>query len=123
MRRACIALTLAVTLALPACVGNSEPPGASGTTTTAAEAEFPGIGTTGAHWERSHEQVPGSPRGSAYLPFLRDGRQAAYAAVFGDDRVLTYQVYMESGTSLDQVSMAILKSPLVANESPHPRVG
>jgi hypothetical protein len=85
---------------------------APNTETPTAQASVPrliGYAATRAEWDRTHEAAPGYIPGSAYLPFVR-ARQPRYAAVSGDDRILSYSYFFAEHTTLEMAMREILRN-------------
>ena len=71
------------------------PPPASPPAST--EPLLTGFGGTRASWDASHQEAGGRfTRGSVYGPLLA-GAQPTYAGVVGDDRIISYDLYMAPG--------------------------
>ena len=69
-----------------------------------------GYGATRSGWNASHRQAPGLTPGAAFLPMV-NGDQPKYAAVSGEpgERLLSYEIYFEDGTSLEAAKRIVLQ--------------
>ncbi len=66
-----------------------------------------GFGATRLAWDAAHQPAPGRyTPGSAYGPML-DGRQPTYAAVFGDEHILSFSYFAPARTSLNDLRSLI----------------
>lgn len=78
-------------------------------TSVAVAIQVTGFAATREDWDRVHQPAPGAVPGLAYLPLLRTGRQPTYAGVIGTDRIISYDLYMEPGTTLEQAEQAVAR--------------
>jgi hypothetical protein len=85
-------------------------PAASSTTPTPTAGTLTGYGALREDWNSSHRQAPGMTPGAAFLPMV-NGDQPKYAAVSGDpgERILSYEIYFEDGTSLETAKRIVLQ--------------
>lgn len=86
----------------PAAAVTGEPAGDGRGAGAVEERGLPGLGSTRAAWESTHRQAVGFAQGAAFGPLL-DGNQPTYAAVYGDDRILSYIFHAPTELSDDEV--------------------
>lgn len=80
---------------------------AASTSTLVTSRPLTGFGATRAAWDAAHRPAPGRyTPGSAYGPLL-DGRQPTYAAVIGDEHILSFSYYAPARTSVDDLRALI----------------
>ena len=76
---------------------------AASTSTLVTLRPLTGFGATRAAGDAAHRPAPGRfTPGSAYGPLL-DGRQPTYAAVIGDERILSFTYFAPARTSVDNL--------------------
>ena len=82
----------------------------SGAASTPSAGALIGYGAIREDWDASHEQAPGFTPGAAFLPMV-NGDQPKYAAVSGElgERILSYEIYFEEGTSLETAKRIVLQ--------------
>lgn len=83
---------------------------ASSATPRPAAGTLTGYGALREDWNASHNQAPGMTPGAAFLPMV-NGDQPKYAAVSGEsgERILSYEIYFEDGTSLETAKRMVLQ--------------
>ena len=86
----------------------SSPAARLGPSATRTPGVLQGFGATRAEWNATHEQAPGFAQGQAFLPVV-NGRQPKYAAVFGDDRITGYIIYMPKPTRMSNAKKVVLQ--------------
>ena len=80
---------------------------AASTSTVVTSRPLTGFGATRVAWDAAHRPAPGRfTPGSAYGPLL-DGGQPTYAAVFGDEHILSFSYYAPASTSLENLRTLI----------------
>lgn len=76
-------------------------------TSVPTEPGLTGYAATRRDWDQAHRPAPGYTQGAAYLPFVRSD-QPRYAAVSGDDQILSYVYFFESNTGLQEAMQEVL---------------
>jgi hypothetical protein len=76
------------------------------TTTTTRRITLTGYGATRKVWDQHHKKARGYSDGSAYQPLLEDG-QPQYAAVFGDEAIISYTLYMPYNSTLETTQLRV----------------